>query len=189
MLWLLPLVIAVALLVPVALAPVSRRADLLLSRVALPIFGYHVANRSTRRPRQEQLLRAAYVGETHRVYASRTLLLSALFAISGSIFGVYGLSGITMVLALTRDALAAALPGPLTFLADVASLEQASPGEAFLLFLLSGGTVGSGLAIAAYWARWELLRQRAQARAREINSTLPRTVAFVYALSGSGVPF
>lgn len=189
MLWLLPLLVALALLVPVALSPVNTRANLVLSRVALPIFGFHVANRSSRRTGQEKLLRSAYVGETHRVYAARTLLIAALFAISGSILGVYVVAGILTAMAVNRELIAALLPGSLTFLVELAALETASLTELFALLLFSSATIGTALALGTYWLRWQYLRQKADARARAIDATLPRTVAFVYALSRSGMAF
>lgn len=189
MLWLIPLLVALALLVPVALSPVSRRANLLISRVALPIFGFHVANRSSRRTKQEELLRSAYVGVTHRVYAARTLLISTLFGVTGSVFGVYLAGGVLTLLALTRDTMRELLPGPLRLLAELAALENTGPLELFALLLLSGATIGATLAFGTYWMRWQLLEQKANARAREINATLPRTVAFIYALSRSGMSF
>ena len=48
----LPLVIVTLLAAPVAVAPVSSRAELLISRLALPVFGGYVAKSSPRRPDQ-----------------------------------------------------------------------------------------------------------------------------------------
>jgi flagellar protein FlaJ len=45
------------------------------------------------------------------------------------------------------------------------------------------------LALGTYFARWEILNQRSYARGSEIEASLPRTVAFVYALSRSGMAF
>ncbi len=189
MLWILPLLFALILIAPVVLAPVSRRANLLISRTALPVFGFYVANRSSRRTRQEQLLRSAYVGTTHRVYAARTLLMATLFGISGSILGVYLVGGSLALLAVNQATITSTLPGPLAFLAELAALRTARPLELFVLLLFSSATVGSALAFSTYWLRWNLLEQKATARARKIDATLPRTVAFVYALSRSGMPF
>lgn len=189
MLWLLPLAVAFVLISPVLLAPVSRRADLLLSRVALPTFGFYVANQSPRRTREEELLRAAYVGQTHRVYAARTLLMATLAALSGSVVGVYLAAGVLMSMAVTAAAIRGPLPARLEFLAALTKLQTLSLGELFGLLLLSGATLGTALAVGTYWARWRYLDQRATVRAREINATLPRTVAFIYALSRSGMPF
>lgn len=189
MLWLLPLLIALVVIAPVVLAPVSRRADLLVSRLALPVFGFYVSNESSNRSEQERLLRSAYVGTTHRVYAARTLLMATLAGISGSILGVYAVGGTLRLLAINYEMLEAALPGQLAFLAELATLQTASLWELFLLLLLSSATVGAGLAVGTYWLRWTILKQKADARARKIDATLPRMVAFIYALSRSGMPF
>jgi flagellar protein FlaJ len=186
---LLPLVLAVLLCVPVALSPVSEHASLLLSRIALPVFGFYVADRSPRRGRQRDRMRAAHVDATHRIYAARTLLLSAVLGVVGSVFGVYLAAGAVALLRVPPEALAAALPAQLAFVAGVARIPELGPGELFALLLLSSATVGTTLALGTYWLRWELLGQRARARESEIEATIPRTVAFVYALSRSGMPF
>ncbi len=189
MLWLLPLLIALVVVAPVVLAPVSRRADLLVSRLALPVFGFYVSNESSNRSEQERLLRSAYVGTTHRVYAARTLLMATLAGISGSILGVYAVGGTLRLLAINHEMIEAALPDQLAFLAELATLQTASLWELFVLLLLSSATVGAGLAVGTYWLRWTILEQKADARARKIDATLPRMVAFIYALSRSGMPF
>ncbi len=186
---LVPLVVAVALLVPVVLAPVSRRAELLLSRVAVPLFGSYVTHESPRRRRQRETMRAAYVGGTHRVYASRTLLVSGVAGVSGSVVGVYVAAYVLDRSAVTRSALRETLPPALGFLADVASVESLGLVQLFVLLLFSGATVGSALAFGAYWLQWSSLEHRASVRASRIDATLPRTIAFVYALSRSGVSF
>lgn len=189
MLELLPLLGVLALVAPVLLSPVSRRADLLVSRVALSVFGFYVANESPRRTRQQELLRAAYVGRTHRAYAARTLLIAGLSGVAGSVVGVYVAAEALALLSVNRSAVVAALPARLAFLAGLTNLQQATLAELFVLLLFSSATVGAALALGAYWARWQYLEQKADARARKISATLPRTVAFIYALSRSGMPF
>jgi flagellar protein FlaJ len=189
MLWLVPLLVALALASPVLLAPVSRRASLVLSRVALPVFGFYVSNESPRRKRQEQLLRAAYVGVTHRVYAARTLTMATVLGITGPVFGVYLAAGVFALMAINQEAVRSALPGPLEFLAGLANLQEASITTLFVILLFAAATVGATLALGTYWLRWQLLEQKADARGRGIDATLPRMVAFVYALSRSGMPF
>jgi flagellar protein FlaJ len=189
MLYLLPLLLALALLVPVALAPVNRRVSLALSRVALPVFGTYVTEENSRRERELVRMRAAHVGGTHRAYASRTLLFSGIFGLVGSVLGVY-LAGVTLhVLSVNAEALERLLPAGLAFLANVARLSRLGFAELFVLLLVSGATVGVALAAGSYWLRWQYLDHLAGVRAREIEASLPRTVAFVYALSRSGMSF
>ncbi|MFB6108411.1 MAG: type II secretion system F family protein [Haloplanus sp.] len=184
----LPLILVGLLVAPVALSPVSRRADLLLSRVALPLFGSYVTD-GPRRNSQLSRLRATHVRTTHRVFAARTLLVSGIAGVVGSVLGVYVAAWLVGVLAISQAALASVIPAPFTFLAGLARLSQLTPFGLFLLFLFFGATVGSVLALGAYWVRWAYLDQVANARGSEIEATLPRTIAFVYALSRSGMPF
>ena len=185
---LLPLVLVVVLALPVVLSPVNRRADLLVSRLAVPIFGDYVG-RSPRRSWQLSRLRATHVGTTHRVYASRTLFISGLAGVVGAILGVYVAVWLVDLLSISRAAILAAVPPPLSFLAGLTRLQDLTLLGLFVLFLFFGATVGSVLALGTYWARWTYLDQLANARASEIEATLPRTIAFVYALSRSGMPF
>jgi flagellar protein FlaJ len=189
MLWTLPLLLVALLVLPVVAAPFSRRADLLLSRVALPVFGFYVANENPRRGRQVDLMRAAYVGGTHRVYAARTLLMSAIAGVAGGILGVYGGVALLAVLEVSAEAIEAAVPPRLSFLAALAQVESLDARVLFALLFLSSATVGALAALGTYSLRWYYLEQRADARAGRIETTLPRTVAFVYALSRSGMPF
>ncbi|GAA0554632.1 type II secretion system F family protein [Halorubrum ejinorense] len=186
----LPLAAAVAACLALALPLVDERADLLVTRAALLAFGDYVGEDESRRRAQRDRMRAAHVaGTTHRVYASRTLLYAAVLGVAGSVIGVYGAAGLLAALDVGEAAIRAALPPQLGFVAVVARLADLGLGRLFLLLATVSATVGSGLAIGAYLARWELLDQRAHARAAEIDATLPRTVAFMYALSRSGMAF
>ncbi|MFB6282262.1 MAG: type II secretion system F family protein [Haloferacaceae archaeon] len=185
----LPLVVAVLLVAPVALAPVNRRANLLVSRVAILLFGDYVANQNPRREEQLARIRAARIDTTHRVYAARTLLIAGVLGIAGGIFGVYLVAGVLEVLALGAETLRSAIPSWMYFLIALTRVSGLGPVQLFVLLLLSSATFGAGSALGTYWLRWYLLDQRARARATEIEATLPRTVGFIYALSRSGMPF
>ena len=184
-----PLLLVTVLLLPVALVPVSRRARLLVSRLALPIFGRYVAEASPTRRRQRERMRAAFVGESHRVFASQTLFIAGVAGIAGSVYGVYAGAVILRSLAVDVGEIRAFLPTPLEFLAAIVHVPDLSLLQLFGLLLVASATVGTGLALGTYWARWKYLDQRARTRGIEIDTTLPRTVAFVYALSRSGIPF
>jgi flagellar protein FlaJ len=182
----LPLAVALVLLAPVALAPVDRRADLLLSRVAVALFGGYVSNRSGRRSHQTDALRAARARTTHREYASRTLLFAGLAGVAGGVTGFYLAAGLRALIRTPASTLLAVLPDQLAVLARLPAL---STTQVLGLFLLSSVTLGVGGALVAYWVRWAVLRRRARIRATRIDASLPRTVAFVYALSRSGMAF
>jgi flagellar protein FlaJ len=185
----LPLVLVTLLAIPVALLPVSARAELLVSRLALPIFGGYVAESSPRRPDQIRRMRAAFVGRSHRVFQSQTLFVAGVAGVVGSVYGVYLGAAVLRSLAVDPEVIAGALPAQLAPLATLVTVSELSLPSLFGLLLVASGTVGVGLAAGTYWGRWTLLDQRARARGIRIDATLPRTVAFVYALSRSGMPF
>ncbi|WP_284014233.1 type II secretion system F family protein [Halobaculum litoreum] len=184
-----PLVFALALVAPVAAAPVSTRASLATTRVAVHLFGTYVADRSPRRGGQRDRLRAAHVDTTHRAYAATTLLYAGVAGVAGSVIGVYVAAAVLALLRIGGDAVRAAVPPTLGFLADLTRVGDLGVVELFPLLLVSATTVGPGSALAVYALRWQVLDQRATARAGRIEATLPRTVAFVYALSRSGMSF
>ncbi|GAB3694005.1 type II secretion system F family protein [Halorubrum pallidum] len=171
------------------LPTVSRRADLFVTRLALLVFGDAVARDVERRRHQRDRLRAAHVEGTHRVYASKTLLYAAVLGVAGSVVGVYAVGGLLSMLEVGEETLRGALPEALSVLAGLAGLTGLGLPRLFLLLALASATVGTALAAGTYYGRWELLRQRAHTRSTEIDATLPRTVAFMYALSRSGMAF
>jgi len=189
MLWALPLVVAVLLLIPIAAERVFRPAELLITRVSISLFGDYVADESPRKRDQQSRLRAAHVQTTHRVYAARTLLYSLLLGVSGSIIGVYGAAALLWTLRISGDTVRAALPAALGFLADLTHVTELGLTDLFVLVFVSSATVGTALALGTYYLRWAILDERASERASEIEATLPRTIAFVYALSRSGMAF
>ncbi|ELZ40120.1 type II secretion system protein [Halorubrum californiense DSM 19288] len=186
----LPLAGAVAVCLALALPLVDDRADLFVTRVALSAFGDYVGENEARRQAQRDRMRAAHVaGTTHRVYASRTLLYAAVLGVAGSVIGVYAAAGLLAALDVGGAAIREALPSAFEFVAVVARLADLGLFRLFVLLTVVSATVGAGIALGAYVARWQLLDQRAHARAAEIDATLPRTVAFMYALSRSGMAF
>ncbi len=185
----LPLVAAVGLCLVLVGSLLNERTDLFLTRLSLLLFGEHVSGDHPRGERQRELMRAAHVGGTHRVYASRTVLYAVVLGLVGSVLGVYVGGLVLTALDVGGETLTVTLPAPLVFLAALNDLPEAGLAELFLLHLLSSVTVGVVLAVATYYTRWELLNQRAVARASRIDATLPRTVAFIYALSRSGMAF
>ena len=184
----LPLVLLAASCLALAASHAFPKAKLAVTRLALSLFGDYVAGRERRR-RERDLMRAAHVGGTHREYASRTLLYAGVLGVAGSVIGVYLAAGVLAVLEVGGEGLDRLLPAPLSFLTEVTRLTEISLLELFVLLAVTSATVGGALSIGVYYARWTLLNQRANARAAEIDATLPRTVAFVYALSRSGMAF
>ena len=57
-----------------------------------------------------------------------------------------------------------------------------------ITLVLSGG-IAVSVGVLANWLRWVVVGQQAYGRGSQIDASLPRTVAFMYALSRSGMPF
>ncbi|WP_458206336.1 type II secretion system F family protein [Haladaptatus sp. NG-SE-30] len=184
-----PLVVALLLLIPVAFSPVSKTAYRIVTRIALQVFGTYLQTQGRRRSKRSDLLRAAHVGETYRLYASKTWVYATLAAVSGSILGVYLVGLVLAVLSISPETVRETLPTRLDFLSNLLSVPSLSPGELFVLLLFSSATVGLLGGVTVYWYRWETLSYRGNARARKIDASLARTVAFIYALSRSGMAF
>ena len=185
----LPLAVALGLLAPLVLARVHDPIDRALTRGAIRLFGSYVDEFRSEHPRRRDALRAAHVSATYREYGARTLVYATIFAIAGSLLGIYLVWAILLVLAIEPATLRDSLPSVLAFLANLGGLRALSPGELFALILASSLTVGVLTGGATYWLRWWYPSYVADRRAREIEATLPGTVAFIYALSRSGMEF
>jgi flagellar protein FlaJ len=190
----LPLAVALAGAAVLALVPVVGRLDRAFGRLAIAAFGRHVRRQgeaaiTTSRRRRTQHLRGARQGGTYRLYATKTLLYASAVAVLGSVLAVYGVVGLVRLLDVPATQLARVLPGPLDFLAEPLSAPTFSAVEAFALLVVSGGTVGVGSALAVFRGRWWWPRYRADLRGRQIDASLERTVAVLYALSRSGMSF
>ncbi|AWB27207.1 type II secretion system F family protein [Halococcoides cellulosivorans] len=155
------LVGAVLLLARSKVGPVDRA----LTRIALL-----VAPAVPERPDRRRLLGAAAVPTTYRTYAAESWVLAALGGLIGGVVGVY-LSGWMLV--------------GLPIVAGVVSLAVSRPGLAVLVAV--GGFIAAGLTASgiSLW-RWQRLNNRAIERRRAIDAAIPRTVAFMYALTRGG---
>ena len=166
----LPLVAVAGLCLVLTLAPVVPAVDRLLSAAALWTFGGYVSRETPRRDRELDRMGAAHVGDTHRRYAARTAFIALVLGVAGSIAALYAAVGAFRAFAVV-PATAPAFVTPVSLAAVVSLL------------------AGVVLAVVAYWGRWLYLDQIAGTRGNAIDASLPRTVAFVYALSRSGMPF
>ena len=182
----LPLVVVFAALLAFAAAPLVPAIDRLLSRVALASFGRFAQGRRNANPTQVDALRGAHVAQTFRVYAARTFFYASVAALAGSILGVYVVASVLVFLGNASAELQSQFP------AAVQGLFASGPGEftiaqLFVLFLASGATLGVLTAFATYQVRWSLPKYAAGERSRRIDASMERTVAFMYALSRSGM--
>lgn len=189
MIWALPLVAALVMCGLVMAPFVSNRADRVFTRVSLLVFGRYVTGTHSRKDRQRSAMRAAYADDVYRLFASEILLQATLLGLAGSILGVYLFAGLLRVVSVGSDALVERLPEELAVLGGIATVTEVSPVALFGLLLLSSATVGTTLGAGVYFLRWKTLTQQATVRSSAIDETLPRTVAFLYALSRSGMSF
>ncbi|WP_202935126.1 type II secretion system F family protein [Halorussus amylolyticus] len=184
-----PLVAIVLLVVPLAVAPLTRQGDRLVTHVALVLFGRWVGDHGRRRSRRRELLHAVHLEDTYRMYAAKTLLYAGAAAVVGGVVGVYLAAGVLALLSVSPESARATLPEQLGFLADLLVAPDLSVWQLFGLLFGSSAALGAVFGLLVYWIRWENLSYRANARARRIDESIARTVAFFYALSRSGMAF
>lgn len=202
---LVPLVVVGALAVFLGLASVGDHFDRLLTRTSLRLFGRFFEGGSRRRERQMKRMRAAHVDQTYRRFAGRTLFVACALGLIGSVATVYlgglvlALLGVTptelegdvvalLVAAVPAEALEL-LPSALGLFSGTDSIAQVTILGLSIVLSVAVVTLGVPAATVGYWGRWVYLDQIANARSNRIETTLPRTVAFIYALSRSGMPF
>lgn len=182
----LPLAAVFALVFVVLLALVVDPVDRALSRLAVAGFGAFARDRQTANPDQVASLRGAHVAQTYRLYAARTYLFASIAAFAASLLGVYLVAGILVFLGNAGESIRQQFPAVARGL-FVDSVAAFSVPELFVAFLLSGATLGVVAAYATYKVRWLLPSYEAGERARSIDASMERTVAFMYALSRSGM--
>ena len=161
---------------------VERRTD----RVARVLFGRFVSPSQSRNRRLE----AAFIDTTYRTYGAKTLLFTLLAFLAASITGGYLVAGVLQVFEPLVRALSA-LPNTITRPIGIREdyvLELA--GRTRWLLVVGGGLlIGSLSAVLAYVLRWQLPASNAAVRSQGIEEGLPRTTAFMYALSRGGMEF
>jgi flagellar protein FlaJ len=193
--WLLPLLVSVTALGLCAFVPVSVTVRGYFTRVAMLLFGSYVRKRADAEEHAESTrermgrLQAAHYVITYRTYAARTLMYATLFAVAGSVIAVYLVWGVIIVLNLSTEAVASVLPAQLSFLTSFLTAPTLSNAQLFGILLASNVTLGLLFGYVVYWARWYWPGYVADERGREIDQSLQRTVAFMYALSRSGMAF
>jgi flagellar protein FlaJ len=181
---LLPLVFVVLPTAAYAGSKVNARVDRVVARLARVLFG-RVLSEDTGRKR---LIESAYIGQSHRTYAAKTYLF-VLFGFVGGGFGTaYAVAGLLLIVEPVVRKLAE-LPNTISgALGFSKTFELVVPPELYW-GLLGGGFAVGGVAVAAgaYVFRWKLPESNAEVRRRSIEEGLPRTTAFMYALSQGGM--
>jgi flagellar protein FlaJ len=194
MLGYLPLVASSLVVATFLLAPRSGRLDALLSRAAFWLFGGRDVSPD---PARDRLLRTAAIGTPYREYVAKTRLYVAGTGVAGAVVGAYlGVGGIVLARSL-GVATATSLPSPGVFTnlpetgwtVGPAAQLPAFDGPLFAWLLFASGAVAALASAGAYAARWKLPAVRADTRRRQIDASMPGTVAFVYALTRGGMAF
>ena len=184
--WLLPSVFVVLSVASWLFAKVDSRVDRYVSRFGRVLFGRFVSPNQER----ERVIESAYIDKSYRNYASVTLLYTTLSVLTGAIAGGYIVAG---VLAVFQDFVRL-----LTGLPDTIAIPLGARVDYVLVLSNSewwGLVFGGGLAIGlfagllSYTFRWKLPASDAEVRRRSIEEGMPRTAAFMYALSRGGVEF
>ena len=158
----------------------------LVYRFARIIFGRFISENKDRK----RALQAAYISESYKGYASTTLLYTLLAFVGSGIAATYIIAGILTVFedfVRLLTGLPNTIAVPLGARLDYQLILTAS--ERWAILLGGGFTVGLFAAVLAYVFRWKLPESDAEVRRRSIESGLPRTTAFMYALSRGGLEF
>jgi len=180
----LPLVVGFALVGVLVMRTVDTRVDRVFAQLSRRYFGRYVSSEA---PERRRRLKAAYVDETYRSYAAKSYFIAVVAGAAGLVIGAYVFGGIVLVLPFIGEFINQ-LPSTMAAALGRPELDPDLGELQVLLVMLAGGTV-SGIAVGgiAHWLRWETPRSDAEVRRRGINEGLPRTVAFVYALSRGGM--
>jgi len=177
-----------ALLAVIPVSMVSGRVDRAVTRLALGLFRERVESEGLNRQQRSRALQSVHAKTTYPVYASLTLLYSAIVGVAGSLIAVRLIEFVLTVLISSEAALRASLPDQLGFLVPT-NFAGLSLLQIFALLLVSGATFGAGGAALTYVVRWYLVTSQSSKREVLIDESIARTIAFIYALSRSGMMF
>jgi flagellar protein FlaJ len=164
----------------------SQRVAAGLNRIARVLFGRFISPNSTR----ERRIEAAFIDTTYRTYAAKTLLFGLLGLVAGAVAGAYLLAGVLLVLEPVVRALAGlprTMTRPLGIRPDF-TLVLGSRTR-WVILLGGGAIIGLLVSVLSYVFRWRLPSNTAEVRRRSIEEGLPRTTAFMFALSRGGMEF
>ncbi|MFB6132280.1 MAG: type II secretion system F family protein [Halanaeroarchaeum sp.] len=182
---LLPLAATALLALVTVISPYVSWIDGAMSRMSLAAYGDLVGREGVNVREKKRWLKGAHLGTTFRVYASKTITYAGIAGIVGTIVGVYLVLAARIVLRTTGtiDRLPKAVASVVTGPGGIGI------GGIAVVFVGSAATVGVISAFATYQLRWTVPRIRSSERRRRIDNSLKRNVAFMFALSRSGMPF
>jgi len=180
MLSVVPLLLGLLVFGVLLLPLVSDRAEIVMDGVAQTLLGNTVSSVDRQRD-QQPALEAAHIPRSHRSFSSQTVLYSAIAAVAA---GLMSLTIIPLLLSVLEE-----LAGTIEPLAALAAAGVFAPRMQLVITVVLSIVVAVGIGLLANWLRWVVVGQQAYARGSKIDASLPRTVAFMYALSRSGMPF
>ncbi|MFC7210606.1 type II secretion system F family protein [Natronoarchaeum sp. GCM10025321] len=183
-----PLLVLLAVLtVPAMLAGITDQGNRIVTRLSVVLFADRLELDGAKRLRHERRLRQAQFPTTYRIYAVKTALYAVLGGVAGVALGLYAGVAIGGFLTMSPAAVESAVPAALQFLDAFAGLPPLTTVQWFALLVgscLVGGATAAGL---VYWLRWWYPASVATTRRGRIEANLPQAVAFMYALSRSGM--
>jgi len=180
-----PLAITVGIVAVAVLGSAFDSVDRRLTRLARRLFSRYLEPA----PERERQLEAAYIGESYRSYAARTYLFTGMGAIGGATAGAYAVGGFLLLVPTIVDLLMG-LPRTMVAVLGIRGFELILTESQTLIILSASGVVFGGVTGGlTYLMRWELPRNRADVRQRNIDAGMARTIAFMYALSRGGTAF
>jgi len=172
-----PLAVGCTLCCVLAFVPLIDRLDRRATRLALALVGDGVRARKPRNLDHARVLDAAHVAQSYVVFASRAILFAVAAAVVAALLGVYPVAVVVDVLATGT------LPtGVGTALGDLGT-------AGLLVAVLGAAGVGIAVGMGVYEGCWGNQRYRANERGRAIDASLQRNIAFMFALSRSGMSF
>ena len=182
------LLVGLGLLFVLFATVVLPRANRVLTRVCLELFRDAVEQSGRKREERKRLLQSIHATSTYPVYASKTIVYTGVVAVAFSLLGAvlmfYGLQ----TLLTAEEAVLAAIPPELHFIVPT-QFGGITTERLLLVFVASTATFGAVGGLATYYARWWYLGVRSNQRRILVDESVARTIAFIYALSRSGMVY
>ncbi|MFW5978109.1 MAG: type II secretion system F family protein [Halohasta sp.] len=176
----IPLLVGLTLFSVLLLSQVSDRAEIVMDGVGQALLGETVSTEDRRRTQLPEM-EAAHIPRSHRSFSSQTVLYSTIAAVATGLMSLSILwQSLSFLEGLTESV-------SVVSRLDTLGLFDLWPRLAITAFGGVATTITVGF--AANWLRWFVIGQQSYARGSRIDATLPRTVAFMYALSRSGMAF
>jgi len=117
------------------------------------------------------------------------MLYATYAALGGTILGIYVVFLLITLINTPASLVNQVLPIQLPSLTTGLAVSNLSPVALLVIFVVSAATVGTLSGTITYYQRWYTPKKMAEARGLQIDESLPRTVAFMFALSRSGMSY